>query len=375
MTHYTVAFSKDTSVDQITVSDQFKNATSFQIVCNDLKDFPTKNLIKILQALPKDLQFLDLSKSNFDQFSIEDLVKIFKALPENLHTLDLSWNFEKLSPSNWIAAFSALPDKLKKVIINEQPNNDFTPDEWIKIISALPPNLEFFNLNWINFDKFDVNQLIILLKVLPKNLNSLDLSGHKFNKFTTGDWIELIKSLPKLLNSITLSRNDFDSQISDIELINVLMTTPISLNTIKMDYRTINPNDLRINKLNEELLRLKNSSKEVSDLWIYIGLIEASNDKIDALQKLVCIFEKTKTSNIDPSIISSELTEWKKMQYDTIKKQRNKIHAFFSPQHISTAQKIVDEILTPLLQPIARQTSQVELQLIPESKVSQQTFS
>ena len=105
-----------------------------------------------------------------------------------------------------------------------------------------------------------------------------------------------------------------------------------------------------INKINHEITRLepdKKLGKHVGSFWVKRGLIIASNDKITALEALKDIVIK-RTINTEPADLKEQLIEWISGYEESIKEQRNRLHAKIAQGHKTRAESMVEGLLDDL---------------------------
>lgn len=101
-------------------------------------------------------------------------------------------------------------------------------------------------------------------------------------------------------------------------------------------------------KINKEITRLNETTKDKKTLLVSIGIIEASDTKIEALKELDMILQNIAASGNEKDEFYSKLWHWKKINEACISKQRNVVHSFFFPDHRPKAAFTVDEIFNEL---------------------------
>ena len=94
--------------------------------------------------------------------------------------------------------------------------------------------------------------------------------------------------------------------------------------------------------VDNEINRLMNTHNSKNSFWVNIGVMEASDTKINALSKLKNIIAERSISGV---FFNDELVIWYADNKHCLKIQRNKVHSFFQPEHKACTQTVVEEVM------------------------------
>lgn len=339
MKHYSISLSSD--LVESYNSDDFKNANSVDVALGNISSFPMQALVNVIKLLPENLAHLDLSKCKLNQFPIDDLMKLMMMLPKGLKALDLGDNgFEQLEPADLLKLVISLPQLLETVDFKGCTFKKCSAHELEIILDALPGSLKNFDIQAIDLNRFSLQELQKIFRVLPKAQKILDLKNYCWDRMTPKELLQLLNDLPENLNVVQLNRKDLPYKDSDELLLKWIGQLGLNIHKIHLDYREISPNESRNSKIYKEIVRLSETKASQHNCWVDMGFIEPSDAKIASLEYLVRVLESQKTEALD---------EWKTYHGVAINTQRNRLHAFFYPHHVSQTQKIVDEIVEPLI--------------------------
>lgn len=294
--------------DLITVTQNLpENLTSLTWHDSELYKLPADLLVAVFKVLPKKLSSFSLRGNILYRLSAIDFVKAMQALPEGIETLDLSGNLYKYSVDELVSILKSLPSGLKSLDLGICDFCRFTGEELVKIIGALNENLIKLSLNYNGFDPFDPHWPDIM-KAMPQNLHYLDLDFNEFDKLPADSLAKMFKQAPENLSDVKIT---YGAPVDPLEFI-----------------------------IDNEINRMMNTHSSKKSVWVSLGVIDASDAKINAFNDLKVIIG----NRLNSATFKEDLTTWYGKNIDCIKMQRNKIHSFFQPEHKASTQKIVEEM-------------------------------
>lgn len=284
--------------------------------------------------------------SQYQQYVIQQTDKI--------NSLKNSGNQDGSALNNMLQDLVALVDKIS-------PHNDF----YNKKVRALTSLIDL-DANAI------VNQFITIQAQLIKKLNSPTLTQNQ-RQYFLGQIKQIDRSVDELRQSSNKTTRD-SLKILEKECILLIEITNLDIQFIKTTFETKYPMLLQntnniidrrifedqkkgqedalkkhaqlINKIDTELCRLDHSKQENGNLLVSLGLIKASNNKITAFNELKDILVKGRNGKTTLEEMREELAQWKTANAACIKQQRNKVHTLFSPGHMATSEKMMNEVLS-----------------------------
>lgn len=341
MKHYSIDLSMDYQQEALA------EANSVDIHCGDLSQCPVELLERVIKLLPSNLDALDLSNCRLGKLSEDLLMKLLMMLPKGLRSLDVSKNdLDALEPDALLKFIISVPKDLQELDLSGLTFKSCNAGQIEAILLSLPSRLKQFDTHLIDFNRFSLQDIKKIIKALPQAQTTLDLTGYDWSRFSDEELLDLMNSMPKRFDLLKWSRKDLPHQDSDETLLKLFMKVGFHINQIKVDYRTIQPNELRKARVSKELDRLHESSKEKNLLLVCLGILEPSDNKIAALDYLIRVLDSKK---------EDALSQWKEFYGPVVTAQRNRLHAFFNPKHRSKTQTVVDDILEPFLNKITPQ--------------------
>lgn len=273
---------------------------------------------------------------------------------DKINSLKNSGNQDDSALNNMLQDLVALVDKISQ-------HNDF----YNKKVRALTSLIDL-DANAI------VNQFNIIQAQLIKKLNAPTLTQNQ-RQYFLGQIKQIDKSVDEFKQSSNKTTRD-SIKILEKECILLIEITNLDIQFIKTTFETKYPMLLQntnniidrriledqkkgqedalkkhaqlINKIDTELCRLDHSKQENGNLLVSLGLIKASNNKITAFNELKDILVKGRNGKTTLEEMREELTQWKTANDSCIKQQRNKIHTIFSPGHMATSEKLMNEVLS-----------------------------
>lgn len=127
-------------------------------------------------------------------------------------------------------------------------------------------------------------------------------------------------------------------------------TAQLILNTCQSGLSHVKLAELQLETLSvrDEINRLESSKNDAGNFLVEIGIIEASDAKIIAFNKLEDILRKNNVYGENSEEFYQELQDWKTDYLACLSRQRNHTHSFFSPDHIPEAIKKIEAIFAQL---------------------------
>lgn len=114
-------------------------------------------------------------------------------------------------------------------------------------------------------------------------------------------------------------------------------------------YRNWNEYNQILEKIQNECKRLIAYTSNGGNIFVRLGLIKASDNKIHAFKSLQKLISNKPDGYLEQSDFHEKLHSWKKTTGCDLKYQRNKLHTFFSPKHRTRSETIVDEVFNVLM--------------------------
>lgn len=330
-----------------------KNVSSLDMRLLELYRYSFDDLLNVVNALPENLVALDWESNGLGKIPLGELVEIITALPANLVSLGLRMNeFYKLPADDFVRVISALPKKLESLDLSGNLY-DFCVDDIVRILQALPQDILHLDLSWNEFHKFSSDELSKIFGALPAGLSTLNVSFNKLGNFSPENLSDIMNALPKKLNYLDASANNLE-KFSVNNRARIIKNVPTTLTEVVIEGPVFDP---LVFVIENEIQRLMSTHSTNSNIWVSLYIVHASDSKINALNELKDILGKrADTSSGD---LVHELAIWHEANIECIKAQRNKVHSFFDARHKAATQVIVEDILINFGVDIHKKTNQL----------------
>ncbi|MFA6301939.1 MAG: hypothetical protein WC627_02260 [Legionella sp.] len=221
-----------------------KSVTEINLSGCKLNSLPVVEVIRILRAIPKQVDSLDLSCIRFLYHAdTECFSKILQAIPDNITSLDLGCPLdsrrEYLSEFNvgngnkFAKALSFLPKSIK-ILKLSQLHADF--EDFMLIIKSIPKNVTHLELRE-NFLNFSNEQWIAILKAMPNGLIYLDLKDSLTKNMHAT--LQILKHIPKTLKVLDLGKMRQIKEGGEEELSNIVQVLPESITVLRIHEDTL----------------------------------------------------------------------------------------------------------------------------------------
>ena len=277
-------------------------------------------------------------------------------------------NLNNKTGKNFIQAFAAIPKNVTSLTLRFNGLGNKTAAELAQAFAAIPTGVTALDLAMNSLGNKTATELAEAFAAIPAGVTTLDLGWNDLDKKTPAELALVFAAIPSRVATLDLRNNHFDCK-TGAELTKILQAMPVNIKSvaIRCGSENINPHMYAIiaplvEKINNEIARLQASKSSKGSFLVNIGILEASNEKITALQELGTILINGAVAGKDPDEFHNELRQWKVINEACIAKQRNCLHSFFSPSHKPTAACAVDDIFAALDIPeIALNTSEATL--------------
>lgn len=311
-----------------------RQVTSIDMSHNKLARFGP-DLITVVKSLPENLTSLNWHDNDLYKLSIDVLVEVFQALPRTLSSFSLRGNILDILPAHdFVKAIQAIPEGIETLELSANLNN-YSADEIIMILKSLPLGLKSLNLGFCDLDRFTVEELFKIFSELPENLHDLNLMYNNLAQIVLLK-PEIMKAMPRNLRQLDVISNGFDKLPAN-DLAKIFKQVPENVSEVIMSYEPVKP---LVFVIDNEISRLMNTHSASNSFWVNIGVMNASDAKIDALTVLKDMIGNRSNSDT----FKEDLATWYGQYKNCIKLQRNKVHSFFQPDHKPGTQTIVDEL-------------------------------
>lgn len=221
-----------------------KSVTEIDLSRCKLNSLPVVEVIRILRAIPKQVDSLDLSCIPFlDHADKECFSKILQSIPDNITSLDLGspLNSTKHYLSQYVTdngerfakALSFLPKSIKVLKLSKL-SAEF--EDFMLIIKSIPKNVTHLNLRK-NFLHFSNEQWIAILEAMPNGLVYLDLKDTL--EKNVQDTLQILKHIPKTLQVLDLGKMRQVGEGGDEELSNIVQVLPESIKVLRIHEDTL----------------------------------------------------------------------------------------------------------------------------------------
>ena len=227
-----------------------------------------------------------------------------------------------------------------------------TGAELAQAFAAIPAGVTSLDLRYNHLYNKTGAELAEAFGAIPAGVASLDLSDNGLDNKSGAELAQAFAAIPAGVTSLDLSGNYLYAKKGG-ELTEIFQAMPVNITSVLIDGRNINPHAYSViapleEQVNNEIARLKTSKSNKGAFLVNIGVIEASDAKITALEGLKDILQRGAAAGKNQYEFHEELRQWKKDNETCIAKQRNCIHSFFSPNHKPAAAIAVEEIFAAL---------------------------
>lgn len=341
-----------------------------------------KDITGIFDTIPRQLTHLSLSSNWLGEMLPKTLTQVFSKLPQNILSLDLSDN----QLGRHKVLFYALPTTITS--LNLSGNAFGKQIDLPGTVASIPFSVTTLDFSGNSLGNKSVVEIVQTLAALPANISSLDLSSNDLGNKTTAEWLQIINAIPASVTRINLSSNklfvqrtceerdailvalqqkgerlcilnengesDFARALAPMmslgrqhrkemprDVVNHILSFLISPQPSKDAAKFVQEKVSEVEKLQRQsflksletdIKRLASSTNDSGNLWVKIGLLKASDDKIKALKSLKQVMERIEQmTRVEDA--RKALCDWKKTYENCLNERRNKGHTFLSPNH------------------------------------------